>query len=493
MTSIVSPSVASVAVPRRRRSVSRVLPGGGPYLALLPVVVVLAAAVVDVIFQDPETGPLGIYGPLVALAGLAIVCWKKIRATSPLFLAVFVCSYLNYVLGVTARLSIGRLPVNIVDIAVLVALVAELFRSRVPVEWDETSQRTALTILIVMAVLLPAFVTGVAINGPYEAFRDFRPFLFIAIAFFLTRRHIASTAVSQFLLHTMILAGMYSMAMAVLSRAQRLPAAERYLDLRVIGYATPTLDFAFVMAVAFVICGQSIFRGRWAMRAFFVLAIAAGVFSFSLTWYTMLLIVPALCVFFAPVRQSRKLAIVLIAAAVGFVAVSVATLVSSRLANELLGIVNQVVSQYGNLSSSVHVESRFATWTAALALVPGIRLVTGVGMGTHVFFDTGIPEIGVVVAGEPTYGNYLIASGLIGVAALLWLQTRLVRVSLSRIRASATGYQKAIRLGLVVYGLTIVINSFIHNNFMTPQLSFLFGVLLAIGSRGDNAQQTARV
>lgn len=472
-----------VAVSRKSRR-SAAGAADRPLLKLVPLAVVLFAAVVDVILQDPQTGPRSIYGPLLALAGLSIVSWKDIRATGPLYLAVFVCSYLNYRLILVARLSIGPLPVNLVDAVVFIALVAELFRRREP-DRDMVSRRTALIVVVVAALVLPAFVTGIAVNGPYDAFRDLRPFLFITMAFFLTRRCLASPTVAPFLLQTMMLAGAFGMTTTVLARMQRLAGAENYLLLREIGNATPTLDFAYVMATAFVICRQSLFRRRWAMHALYALAVVAGIFSFSLTWYTVLLLVPVLCVIFAPLRLSRKITLALLAALIGMVGTGAATLFSSRLADALVHVASQVISQYGHLSSSAHVESRFAGWTAAFGLVPGARLLTGVGMGTRVFIDTGNPQIGIILAGEPTYSTYLIASGLIGVLALLWLQLRLVQVSRLRMRASGTLYRKSIRLGLLVYGLMIIINSFVHNNFTTPQLSFLFGVVLAIGARGD--------
>lgn len=60
----------------------------------------------------------------------------------------------------------------------------------------------------------------------------------------------------------------------------------------------------------------------------------------------------------------------------------------------------------------------------------------------------GIPEVGVVIPGEATYGTYVIGAGLIGAIALIWLQSRLFRVARSRTRTSGTRYLKAKRLEL---------------------------------------------
>jgi hypothetical protein len=479
------------ALHRRRRHVRRLEeePGAQP-ITFLPVAVVIIAAIVDVIFEDPNSGPRGIYGPLVVLVCMTLLSWRTVLPNGPLFLAVFACSYVHYGVLLTARFFAGPLPINVIDAAVLLAVVAELFRARLKAPHEEQLRRTGWTILAVTLVMLPTFIIGVAVNGPYEAFRDFRPFIFIFVAFFLTRRHTLRPAFASFLLQTMILAGIYSMLVVLIARVPRVTSTERYQDLRNFGYLTPTIEIAFVMTMAFVICGQSLFRNRKAMRVLFAIAVLAFIFLFSLSAYTMLGLVPALSLFFAPLRRSKKVAITAAVVALVLVVGTTATLVSSRLSSKLMGIAGQVTSQYSDPIGSVHVESRLATWTAALALVPGAHLLTGVGMGTHVFFDTGVPQIGIIIAGEPTYGNYLIASGLIGVAALFLLQLRLVLVSRQRMRASTNPYMRAMRLGLLVFGITTIVNSFIHNNFMTPQPSFLFGVLLAIASRsGDTLKR----
>ncbi len=456
-------------------------------LRLAPLVAVSVAAIIAA-FGDP-TGdlPSSIVGVLVALIGLGLVMFGKVRRAASLFLLVFFASFVDYQMILTARSSLFSLPINIIDIAVVLVLLTTLLKPKARVrELTHGSPRNAsLAIAALVVGLTPAFLVGIIQNGLYDAFRDFRPVILVAASFYVARRLAVQPATKQLLVHTIFLGGVYGMVVTVLIRARLLPTLADYTSLRSQGSGTATMDFAFILAIAFAVCGESLFRRKWLTWSVCALAVVASVFSFSLTSYSTVGLVPALCLWLAPTRTRRKMALGLLA--FGLVAgVLVLVLNSSFLEEGRLGrIVAQVVNQYGDLSSSIHVESRLLTWKNALSLLPGWRLLTGIGMGTRIFFDTGISEVGTVIVGEPTYGRYLIGAGFVGLLPLAWLQTRFIKGPWKLMHSNSVPYMKAVRLTLVVYGIIIIVNGFLHNTFMSPQVSVLYGILTAIGSSVD--------
>ena len=64
-------------------------------------------------------------------------------------------------------------------------------------------------------------------------------------------------------------------------------------------------------------------------------------------------------------------------------------------------------------------------------------------------------------------------------------------VSYQYMKSSANSCNKAIVLAFTIYGITTIINSFFHNNFMTPQVSVVYGVLLGLVERIGRIDDTS--
>jgi hypothetical protein len=451
-------------------------------------VVVIFAAVIEVIASGSE-GPNNMVGVPVALLGLLLISWRSIVRVGPLYFLAFTTSFVDYKMTQFARIDIGGVPLSVVDLALLATfatlLVPHPARSApLPVAG---MRRVLFATVLFFACFFPSFLIGLFHNPPYDVVRAFRPIIFIPVAFIATVRKIAPRQNYKLLIQTLYLGGFYGLAVIIFARARRLSESHTFPEVRDFGYLNAGAEFAFVLAAVFIVCSQSLYRRRIVTWAAFAFLLVGAMFSLTLTFYAFVVLVPIIALVVAPLPRVRKVTIVSVAAGAILFALLLVPATQMDEAGGIKELTRHVISQYANLQSSPHLASRIVSWQGAFDLVPGAKLLTGIGLGTRVWLYT---EYGVFVAGEPTVSSYLIDAGLVGVFAVLWLQVTFVIVAYRRIRTSRRAYLTALRSALTVFGIVTIVNSFLHNNFMTAQLSAMYAIIMALAIRVDPTDST---
>ena len=458
------------------------------YLGYGIIVAAVLGAVIIISISDLDTYPW------VAVAGTAALCVYLFALNRPvigLYILTLAAAFIDYKLIHEVRFFVGSIPINLIEIAIFFVMylaVPSLLLN--PTQKGSTHHTLkhgpfGLWIIFLVTISTFGFIRGAVSNSLYDASRDIRSVVLILISFLLTRKYVTSWKIWKTIATIIFLGGIYSIIIRVMSYLQPSLDFTSYLDIRSVVPGTASLEFTFILVVAFIVCRHYLFGRRYFTWILLLMSFLAYFLTFSMTAYIFMILVPVFSVLLSPSQLPKKLKIGLAMGCLPMIVLyygvtTFAEIEGGGMFGNVLHLFGQATQQLLGLSSSIHAQSRLDSWNAALSELSGVQFLTGIGMGKRVFLDTQIPGIGVIVAGEPTYSTYLLGVGLIGSIVLLALQLRFVVVSYQSMKYAPDSFIRAAMLAFTVYGLTTIINGFFHNNFMSPQVSVLYGVMLGL-------------
>ena len=460
------------------------------YLVVISIVI---ASVLGLVTTGMSSFDNYLWVIIAVIAGITIFVIGLIMPVISIYMLVFASAFIGYRAMLEARLFIENIPINLIEVTMFLSLLfafPSLLLGFVRKDWKYRTQQYgtfALWIVFLGGVYMLGFIRGVVLHSLYSAGREFRPIILIAIAFFLTRKYVTSWKTLKTIVIIIFLGGIYGMIyniiIPILTGIQHITYFKSYLDIRSIGSASASFEFTFILGVAFIVCRHYLFGRRSLTWILVLMSFWACFLSFSMSAYAFTILVPLLCVLLAPLQLSKKLKIGLAMAGLPIIVLyyGVTTFTEiggGQMFGDVPRLFGQAAEQLLGLSSSIHFQGRLYSWNATLSELSGIQFLVGVGMGKRIFI--GIPQLGIVLIGEPTYSTYLLGVGLTGLIVLLALQLKFVVVSYHNMRYPADSFIRAVMLAFPVYGIITIINGFLHNNFIAPQGSVLYGILLGL-------------
>jgi hypothetical protein len=428
---------------------------------------------------------------IAVIAGITIFVIGLNKPIIGIYILVFAAAFIDYRSILEVRIFVGNIPINLIEIAMALALFLafpSLLLGFGKKDWKYRALKYspfALWIFFLGAVYILGFIRGGVLYSFYDAGREIRPIIVITISFFLTRKYVTSWKTWKTIVTIIFLCGIYGMIfniiIPILTGIQHIPYFASYIDIRSIGSGSASFEFTFILAAAFIVCRHYLFGRRSLAWILVLLSFWAYFLSFSMTAYAFTILVPLLCLLLGPIRLPRKLKICLSMAGLPIIVLyyGVTTFTEiggGQMFGDVPRLFGQATEQLLGLSSSIHFQGRLYSWNATLSELSGIQFLVGVGMGKRIFIA--IPQFGIVLMGEPTYSTYLLGVGLTGLIVLLALQLKFVVVSYQNMQYTPDSFMRAVALAFTVYGLTTIINGFLHNSFMSPQVSVLYGVVL---------------
>jgi hypothetical protein len=439
-------------------------------------------------------------GPSWLLVGIVLALLlflsSLVKPIVGLFCMTAVAAFVGFDQILEARIFIGRMPLNLMDIAVFLALPGLVLGGRLPAQKldGRRSANFRFIIFALGALFFIGFIRGSLADNWYDAFRDCRSILLLGLSYLLVIRNASSRKLLRRIIFVVLLGGFYGAVMVVVARLTGATQFTSYLDARVVGRGTPAMDFLFATAIAFVLCGYAPFGRRWFAFGLLALSLLTFLLSFSISSYILMIVIPVTAIVVARLLFRRKARIVSWVAVSSILIVLATTEITNLLGigtmENLTTMIGQAGEQALNLGSSYHAQSRLVAWQAALSQLEGFEWMFGRGMGRRMFLDTGIDEVGIVVAGEPTYSTYLLGIGLIGLLAFMILQVRFVKIAYVKMRSAFDPFDESVMLGLTVYGIITILNGFLHNNFLSPQIPVIFGAMLGVTELIDRPGET---
>jgi hypothetical protein len=422
---------------------------------------------------------------LAALAALVALVLSFVLPVTGLFVLVAVAAFLDYPALQALRLFVGAVPVNLIDIAVGVTLPGLIVYAltRHSRRRDPHHSSFAIHIGLLVLVFGSSVIGHLNVNSWYDITRDAKSISVLALAYLMARLYLTNLKSWHTAFHIIAVGGTYGIVYMAVGRLQNLAQFTNYIDLRNLFVGTPSMDLAIIMPFAFVASRYYPLGRRSLAWAMVIAGMSAYLLSFTLTSFTFVVLVPLIATALADLNPARKSIVGL-----GLIVPAVILLfMTPRIANgdwgavsDLARLVMQPFEQLTSLSTSRHFEGRLVSWTEVLSQLDGASILVGKGVGQRMFIDTGVTGVGEVLLGEPTYSTYLLGLGASGLVLLLTLHVRLVTVALHNRRHMSDAYTRALMLGFAIYGTTTIINACLHNNFLSPQVSVLYGVVLAL-------------
>jgi hypothetical protein len=437
---------------------------------------------------------------VAALAAFVALVLSFVLPVTGLFFLVAVAAFLDYPALQALRLFVGAVPVNLIDIAVGLTLPGLLVYAltRHSRRRDRGQSTFAIHIGLLVLIFGGSVIGHLGVNSWYDITRDAKTIVVLAISYLMARRYLTNLNSWHTAVHIIAVGGIYGIVYMAVGRLQHLEQFTSYIDLRNLFVGTPSMDLAIILPFAFVASRYYPLHRRSLTWAMVIAGVSAYLLSFTLTSFAFVVLVPLIATALADLSPARKVIVGL-----GLIVPALILLfMTPRIANgewgavsDLARLVMQPFEQLTSLSTSRHFEGRLVSWTEVLSQLDGASILFGKGVGQRMFIDTGVTGVGEVLLGEPTYSTYLLGLGALGLVSLLTLHLRLVTVALHNRRHVSDAYTQAIMLGFAIYGTTTIINACLHNNFLSPQVSVLYGVVLALtetAPRLASAPSTAR-
>jgi len=400
---------------------------------------------------------------------------------------VILASFVDYQLLLGPRLELLHVPLNLIDIAAIAAIPAVLWpsqqTSKVP---PPQASRFNECWLALFALWVFAIMIGYSNHNTwYDICRDLRSPVMLAIAFILTRKYVRSNKEVKALILIIVAGGVFGATLLLLS-SLRFAQWTSYLDARANNASTPAVLLAVCVLISMAINRTPLLRSTFLTLALTAIAVIGSVLDLSLTSYLLSILVPATLIASARVQIRRKLLLAftfcVICIAVAGVAVT-ADATELTTTNGRIAILLQPLIDLLNPAANYHLEGRQVGWAATIAYLNKWQILIGHGAGTRVFINTGVTNVDEIILGEPTYATYLLNMGIVGVLILLYLQSKFVYVSFMNMQLDCDSFGAAIALALFGYGIVTIIHSLFHNNWMSPQISILYGTLMGITDR----------
>lgn len=433
-----------------------------------------------------------LFGWAVVIGGMGIICicvFTLIRPVWGLMVLVIIAAFVDYSLILQARIVFEGIPFSLTDGGAFLALLALLIHAienrKLPDQYKSRSQFALIIVLLCILFAISAIRGWFNNNSLYDITRDIRSPLLLALSFFLTRTYVTSRSVWMRVFNLLAVGGIYGLAKVLISILLRIPTFTSYVGSRGIASGTASGEFVYILAIVLALSSQKFWGRSFLSWTLALLAVSSYIASFNLTAYFMLFIVPALWMFLASNSRRQKFIAIVFMVPILSVVLFGANIMGhigrdGGLFGQVVSLVEQVLENISNLSSSIHFQAREFVWSEVFYRLQGFHIFFGLGIGIREIIDTGIPGIGDVLLGEPTYSYYLLGVGFVGLFALLTLQCRFVMISYRNMKNATDSYMEAIMLTFVIYGIVMIINGFLHNNFTSPMVLILYGILLGL-------------
>ncbi len=380
------------------------------------------------------------------------------------------------------RFTVGGVPINYLEVCFILAYGFLLLSSKV---LQKGFQALLRSVFYPNFLLLALVATWASINGarngcdPYEIAKDARPMVFMILSYFYTVSFVRSGRTWNLITALIVVGGLGAMIRVVTVVHPLLYEATTYQTLQT-GAASAGIEYATAFFFAAGIVHFRVLKSRMVTWSCLVFCVVSGVAAFNLTSYLMLALLPGIAVLLAPVPITRK--IVLIGGTVmGALVISGGLFLawntwSGKEKFDLLA--DQIFVQLRDLQGSGHFQIRRAGWEGTISSLNGLSLLTGNGFGTRNYIPFPGYEEGILV--EAAYAQCLNYTGVAGLAALIWLNLRMVIVAVRVRRSRLSQYQRAMMLALAVYGAMAFINGCVHSNLLAPVYTILYGVSLGL-------------
>ena len=385
-------------------------------------------------------------------------------------LAVVTCALLPaYVI----RLHVGPIPSTVLEVSILLTLAAfalETFRGRHPLEWQSPFTIPAAVFLVAGAISLlvsPEQVKGLGL---------YRAYLVEPIAFFFVLGHVVKSAWrARFVLGGLALGG----AVAGIANAVVVLNAIRHhtLDLAlpppVVIYNTSNATALFLVPLIGIAASLFLYdRERWvrpASGAFLVISLGATALSLSRAGYVALAVLALILALLNPYRRYLLPGVVVLAVGLSFVPA-----LASRLAHE-----------FNPSDPNNTLVSREHLWQATLRMLQDHPIL---GTGLYGFRRSIQPYRGGVYQEDLIYPHNIVLNmwtetGLVGLAAFLWLLVQAFRVSWRGWKSGPAAW-RAIQLGVVLAMVAIIVHGLVDVPYFKNDLALEFWTFLGLAWAG---------
>jgi O-antigen ligase len=374
------------------------------------------------------------------------------------------------------RWHIGPLPSTVLEAAILLTVAAfaiETYRARLRFEWRSPFTIPAAVFLVAGAISVlvsPEQLKGLGL---------YRAYLVEPIAFFFVLGHVASSAWRA----KLVLAGLaLGGAVAGLANAVVVLNAIRHhtLDLAlpppVVIYNTSNATALFLVPLIAIAATLFLYdRERWvrpASAAFLVCGLVATALSLSRAGYVALAVIAVILAFLNRYRWYLLPAVV-----VGAVAGSRIPAIATRLAHEI-----DPSDPYNTLVSREHL------WQATLRMLQDHPIL---GTGLYGFRRSIQPYRGGVYQEDLIFPHNILLNtwtetGLLGLAAFLWLLVQTFRVSW-RGWTSGPAPWRAIQLGILIAMVAIIVHGLVDVPYFKNDLALEFWTFLGLAWAGERA------
>ncbi|RJR34091.1 MAG: hypothetical protein C4567_16015 [Deltaproteobacteria bacterium] len=410
-----------------------------------------------------------------------------IRPIIGLYALLLAAGLLNFQTILEQRISLSGIPINLIEIicvAILPSFIIINYQKPIIINHSE-SHYFRLILIILCTYFAIEFIRAIFNNDDmYASTRFIRNILLVIFAFMITIKCLTSQKTIKIISYIILLTGILGSIIFISGRLPLVSSIFHYHEFTGIGFNTPGFDIVFILLWAFFLEKYYPFSSKPLLFLLFGISLASHVMAFRLSQYFQPIIVICLGVLFAEIPVFKKMIIV--------TGASVFSLLILRplFGGDLGGIQffpnvsyisDQVVQEMFDLNSSIHLKTRILSWEETLAQFHGLNIIYGLGIGTaDQIMETGLPEATKIVIGEPTYSYYLLKTGVLGLLLLIALQVKFVIVSYQNMASALDYFSRAFMLTCFIYGITVIINGFLHNLFITPQISILYGVLMGV-------------
>jgi O-antigen ligase len=374
------------------------------------------------------------------------------------------------------RWHIGPLPSTALEASILLTIAAfavETYRGRLRFEWRSPFTIPAAVFLVAGAISVlvsPEQLKGLGL---------YRAYLVEPIAFFFVLGHVANSAWrARFVLAGLAVGG----GVAGLANAVVVLDAIRHHTLNlalpppVVIYNTSNATALFLVPLIAIAASLFLYdRERWirpASAAFLAVGLVGTALSLSRAGYIALGVI---AVILAALNRYRWY--LLPAVVVGAAAVSRVPAIASRLAHEI-----DPSDPYNTLVSREHL------WQATLRMLQDHPIL---GTGLYGFRRSIQPYRGGVYQEDLTYPHNIVLNmwtetGLLGLAAFLWLLVQTFRVSW-RGWTSGPAPWRAIQLGVVLAIVAIIVHGVVDVPYFKNDLALEFWTFLGLAWAGERA------
>ena len=374
----------------------------------------------------------------------------------------------------TVRWHDGPFPTTLLETGVLVTIAVfavEAWRQRLLPAWRSPLTPAALLFIIAGAISVLVAPDHRAALGLYRAY------ILEPIAFF----YVTSSIVRSWTDARLILLGLAVSGIAVsVPNAYVVLQAIRHHSLNLAGappvaiYQTPNAVALFLVPLIAVASAMVVYapdrRDRWASAVFLLLGLPAALLTFSRGGYVALLVIGVLL---AVTHRSRRwLVPALVVIAVAF--------------SRIPAVASRIGHQLNPTDPNNSLDQRVRLWKATLRMLQDHPLF---GTGLSGFSRTINPYRNVsgytdqLIYPHNILLNFWTETGLLGLAAFVWILVQAVRLAWRGWRAGSAAW-RPLQLGVLLALVGMVMHGLVDVPYFKNDLSLEFWVLLGLSWAG---------